>query len=287
MTTEGTPRESGQSESPAAAGASPFRERALGGAPNPLEQIDHVFHHTARRTWLGVLGIALLLAAGLLWTAIAEQTITVDAPAVIVPPSGIFTAGELEAGTVTTVLVHQGEAVQKGQVLARFQPAGAATLQSLRSPVAGSVLAIEIRPGDVSTAGVPMFLVVPPVAPMAIALVPAAQVSQLAVGQSAAITVNGVAPDRYGKAVGRVASIGSTPVTNERLQELTGDTSLVGLVQTLGPTREVRIALRSARTPSGLAWTGGPGPASRLPVSVRAVSSITVQHQTLIGKVFG
>jgi hypothetical protein len=36
-----------------------------------------------------------------------------------------------------------------------------------------------------------------------------------------------------------------------------------------------------------VAWTGGSGPASRLPLGVRAVSSITVRRETLIGKVLG
>jgi multidrug resistance efflux pump len=283
MTIEHTSSQSEQSESP----AMPFSERALGGAPNPLERIDHLFHHTSRRTWLGVLGIALLLAAGILWTAVAKQTITTDAPTVIVPPSGIFTAGEFQAGTVTSVLVHQGQAVRSGQVLGRLQALGAPTLQSVASPVAGIVLAVEAGAGNVKTAGSPMFLLAPSVAPMAIALVPSAQVSQLAVGQSAEVTVNGVAPDRYGKAVGRVVAIGPVPVTDQRLEQLTGDTSLVGLARTMGPTREVRIALTPAHTPSGLAWTGGPGPPSHVPVGVRALASITVRRQTLIGQVFG
>jgi multidrug resistance efflux pump len=281
VTTQDTSRQSGQSESAADETAVPFRERALGGAPNPLERIDHVFHHTSRRTWLGVLGIALLLAAGVSWAAVAKQTITVDAPTVIAPASGVFTAGALEAGTVTSVVVHQGEAVRRGQVLAKFQPAGVATLQSVRSPVAGSVVAIEIRPGDQSTSGAPMFVIAPPVAPMAIALVPSAQVSQLAVGQTAAVNVNGV------EATGRVAEIGALPVTDQRLQQLTGDSSLVDLVRTIGPAHEVQIALPVARAPSGLSSTGGQGSTSGLPVGERAVSSITVRRQTLIGKVFG
>ena len=49
-----------------------FAERALGAPPNPLDNIDHVFRHTARRTWLGVLGLALLLTAGVVWTAVAR-----------------------------------------------------------------------------------------------------------------------------------------------------------------------------------------------------------------------
>ena len=120
---------------------------------------------------------------------------------------------------------------------------------------------------------------------MAIALVPSTQISQLAVGQDVAVAVNGVDPDRFGKVKGRVAAIGPIPVTDERLQQLTGDASLISLTRTLGPTREVRVALTRAHTPSGLAWTGGRGPVSRLPFGVRAVSSITVRRETLIGKV--
>jgi multidrug resistance efflux pump len=287
MTTSDTEPGSGHPESQASKSAAPFHERALTGAPNPLERIDHLFQHTSRRIWLGVLGVALLLAAGVLWAAVAKQTITADAPTVIVPPSGIFRAGELEAGTVTSVLVREGDAVQKGQPLAQFQPPGAPAVHSVRSPVAGEVISVETRPGDVSRAGAPMFLVAPRVAPMAIAFVPSADVSQLAVGQRVAVTVNGVAPDRYGKAIGRVAAIGPVPVTDQRLQQLTGDTSLLGLTRNMGPTREVRIALTPADTPSRLAWTGGPGPASRVPLGVRAVSSITVRRETLLGKVLG
>ena len=82
-------------------------------------------------------------------------------------------------------------------------------------------------------------------------------------------------------------AIGSIPVTDQRLQQLTGDTSLLGLTRSLGPTREVRIALTPAATPSGLAWTGGPGPAGRLALGVRALSSIEVERETLLGKAFG
>jgi multidrug resistance efflux pump len=273
--------------SPTSEDAVPFSERALAGAPNPLERIDHLFHHTSRRTWLGVIGIALLLAAGVLWTAIAKQTITADAPTVIVPTAGIFTASAVQPGTIESVLVHEGDAVRKGQPLAQLQSVGTPGLQNVRSPIEGKVVAVAARTGDVARAGAPMFLVAPATEPMAIAFVPAAQASQFAVGQDVAVTVNGVAPDRYGKAKGHVAAIGPIPATEQRLQQLTGDASLVGLTRSLGPVREVRIALTRAKTPSGVAWTGGSGPASRLPLDVRAVSSITVRRETLIGKVIG
>jgi HlyD family secretion protein len=195
--------------------------------------------------------------------------------------------GELEAGTITSVRVHEGDAVQKGQPLAEVQPTGAGGPQTIRSPLTGTVVAVETRAGDVSRPGAPMFLLAPHAPAVAIAFVPSGEVSQLAVGQSAAVTINGVDPDRFGKAKGRVAAIRPIPVTDERLQELTGDASLLGITRNFGPSREVHIALTRANTPSGLAWTGGSGPANPLPVGVRGVSAITVRRDTLIGKALG
>jgi hypothetical protein len=150
------------------------------------------------------------------------------------------------------------------------------------------VLAVEVRVGDISHLGSPMFRIVAfPSRPMAIGLFPAAGVSQLAVGQTVAVTVNGVSPERYGKAVGRVAVIEPIPVSQLRLKQLTGDSSLSGLVGQSGPLREVRIRLTPAHTPSGVAWTGGRGPPTPVPAGVHAVASITVDRQTLIGKAFG
>jgi multidrug efflux pump subunit AcrA (membrane-fusion protein) len=269
-------------------GERPFRDRALGGAPNPLERIDHLFHQTSKRIWLGTLGLALLLVAGVLWTVIAKQSITSEGPAVIVPPTGLFDAARLEAGTVASVLVREGEVVSRGQPLAKLQPAGATRTVDLRSPVAGRVLTVEVRAGDNSPAGTRMFRLAPlNVRPMAIALFPAATISQLAAGQDVAVQVNGVSPERYGRAIGRVAYIGPVPITDRRLEQLTGDPSFATVARTAGELREVRIRLERADTPSGLAWTHGQGPAGPLPVGVRAVAVVTISRETLISKAFG
>ena len=96
-----------------------------------------------------------------------------------------------------------------------------------------------------------MFRIVPPGDPIVLALYPAADVARLAVGQSVVVAVNGVAPDRFGRAIGRVESIGPIPVSDNRLRQITGDSSLLGLAQQLGPVREVQISLEQDDTPSG------------------------------------
>jgi multidrug efflux pump subunit AcrA (membrane-fusion protein) len=264
---------------------SDFAERALGGTPNPLDNIDHVFRHTARRTWLGVIGLAVLLGAGVLWTAVAQQKVTVTASAVMAPRDGVYTAGEAQPGLVTSVTVDEGEEVEQGQVLAKVQVAEG-SIVNVMSPVAGRLLTVEVRPGDVAGGGSPMFRIAPPGELMAIAFYPAADVSRLEVGQRVDVAVNGVAPDRFGRAVGRVDFIGPTPISESRLRQITGDSSLLALGQRLGPLREVRITLQKADTPSGVAWDGSDGPTSAIPTGVLAVAEITVGEQTLLERAF-
>jgi multidrug efflux pump subunit AcrA (membrane-fusion protein) len=262
-----------------------FADRALGGAPNPLDNIDHVFRHTARRTWLGVLGLAVLLGAGVLWTAVAEQKVVVDAQAIIAPEEGVFSAGEGVGGLVTEVLVEQGEDVALGQGLARVQTSSG-SIVSVRSPVAGRVLSVEVRAGDTNPVGSAMVHIAPPGEQLVIAFYPAGDVSRLEVGQRVAVVVNGVSSDRLGRAVGRVDYIGTTPVATQRVRQVDGEGVLLPLIQRLGPVREVRVVLQSADTASGVAWEGGEGPATPLTTGTLAVAAITVGEQTLLHRAF-
>jgi hypothetical protein len=67
---------------------------------------------------------------------------------------------------------------------------------------------------------------------------------------------------------------------------LTGNSSLQSLVAQLGPLREVDIKLERAATPSGLKWSVGTGPSTRLPIGVLAAAKITVGKQTILHQAF-
>jgi HlyD family secretion protein len=210
----------------------------------------------------------------------------VDASAVLVPADGIYTAGDLQGGLVLDVDVDVGQVVQQGDVLAQVQTAQTGSTVQVRSPIEGSVLAIDVRAGESSLPGVPMFRIVPLADPIVIALYPAADVARLSVGDPVVVIVNGVAADQFGRAVGRVESIGPIPASDNRLRQITGDTSLLGLVERLGPVREIQISLEQDDTPSGIAWDGGSGPPAPVSVGTRAVAQITVGQQTLLDRAF-
>jgi multidrug efflux pump subunit AcrA (membrane-fusion protein) len=263
-----------------------FEERALSRPPSPLDRIDHLFHQTPKRVWWGVLALAVLVGAGVVWAVVTDRIVTAQSQAIILPPAGLFTVSSPQAGQVGDVEAVVGDRVGRGDVLAELNVPGAADVVALTSPVDGTVVVVGVRAGEVTSPGNALF-VVAPAGPdvVAIGLFPAGAVSAVAPGQSASVSVNGVAPDRYGRVEGHVASVGDIPLAASRLLQLTGDPTLVGSLSQQGPLYEVIVELERADTPSGVAWTRGDGPPQPIPIGALAVVSIEVEREALIEKV--
>jgi multidrug efflux pump subunit AcrA (membrane-fusion protein) len=219
------------------------------------------------------------------WASAAKLSVIVRGQAVVAPPEGFFVAGEGLTGRVTAVLTVTGQQVASGQPLARVD-AGTATV-TVTSPLAGDVVAVDARVGDVTTGAGLVRLAPSGAAPSALGLFGAADVGSLAVGQPVEVAVNGFSPGRYGSVRAHVAAIAAVPASATRLQQLTGDASLASALGQQGPLYDVTVALVRARTPSGVAWTRGSGPAGPVPLGALAVASVTVERQSLLHKAFG
>ncbi len=70
-----------------------------------------------------MLGLVVLLGAGVLWTAVAAAEGDGAGLGGDGPQDGVFTAGEAQHGLVTSVTVNEGEDVAQGQVLAKVRVA--------------------------------------------------------------------------------------------------------------------------------------------------------------------
>ena len=155
----------------------------------------------------------------------------------------------------------EGALVRAGDQLATITTAAGDEI-AVSSPITGQVVAVEVRAGDATAGQTSMFRIAPACSePVAVMLFPAARIADIALGQRVAITINGVARDKYGQAVGRVQRISAIPISQQRLRQLTGDASLTALPSRLGPLREVRIALTRARHAIGHEVDAGVRPA--------------------------
>ncbi|AFY34445.1 NHLP bacteriocin system secretion protein [Calothrix sp. PCC 7507] len=95
-----------------------FRKQALERSSSP-ERLDQIMQVVSPMSWLPLLALGSLVAAGLAWSILGRIPITVEGRGVLVYPSKVvplqFPAIE---GKLKVVNVHVGDFVKKGQVLA-------------------------------------------------------------------------------------------------------------------------------------------------------------------------
>lgn len=149
-----------------------FRKSALDRLATP-EDLDELMQVTTPRTWFALLALAVLLVAGILWSALTFVTTTVNAQGVVVPPGRealVFLAPEqasrlrpgMTAHVTAPILINGAQLSVTGRVasVGRF-PLGATALAHLvgssssASLLAKSDLLIPVRVTFLQSALIP------------------------------------------------------------------------------------------------------------------------------------
>ena len=90
----------------------------------PLTAPHHDPDRGPSRTVVALIGVVVLfLVVALVWATLAELDVAIAARGAVVPPSRLQEVQSLEGGIVQQMLVVPGQAVKKGQVLARLDTA--------------------------------------------------------------------------------------------------------------------------------------------------------------------
>ncbi len=268
--------------------AATFEERALSEAGNPLEQLDLVFKRTTGQLWFGVLGLAALVGALIIWGVVAQRTVTIAAPVVFSPESGLYPVGELAGGLVVSITPSEGDRVAVGETLAIVTSAEGVQVPVV-APIDGVVVAVDTAEGRVNLVGSPMFLLAPvDEQPVALAVVGASDLAALELGQEATVEIGSINPQAFGSLRADVRSIGAVPLSRARLGDIFGDPTQVAVALQAGPLYEVVLEPRlDPVSPSGLAWTVGQGPPSLPPLGAVGRAQIVVDRTSLAAQVFG
>jgi hypothetical protein len=130
-----------------------FRKSALERLATP-EELDELMQVTSPRTWLALLALAVLLLAGIIWSALTSVTTTVNAQGVVASPGRealVFLTPEqasrlrpgMSARVTAPILINDAPLSVTGRVasVGRF-PLGAPALdQALGSKSTASLLA--------------------------------------------------------------------------------------------------------------------------------------------------
>lgn len=213
--------------------------------------------------WLMLGGIALVVAAGLIWAVFGRAPQLVKGPAMVVPAAGFVQVGQETAGTVEAVFVRPGQDVVSGARIAQVRTASNERLE-VRSPVTGRVAAVLVQPGVVTVLGTSVaILVAAGGTNRVLAFLPAGQAKRVRVGMPALVELESVPRSQYGMIEAKVVEVAEVPATNLQVRLRVGENDqLAAYFTAAGPVIEVAVDLvTDPATASGLRWTVGAGPA--------------------------
>ncbi|MFZ5643680.1 MAG: NHLP bacteriocin system secretion protein [Bacillota bacterium] len=113
-----------------------FRKVALDKLSSP-EQLDQLITVTTPRAWFALLAIACILATSVLWGIFGSIPTKVSGQGVIAQSFGIYNIVSRSSGQISDIRVVAGDAVKKGDVVARIdQPQLAEQINDLQKQLA-------------------------------------------------------------------------------------------------------------------------------------------------------
>ena len=259
-----------------------FRHKALQKMSSP-EQLDSLLKVTTPRRWIGLTGLLIVIAGVVVWSATASVPTTLSGPGYLLPQGGLRLVQATVPGTIAGITVGVGDHVVAGQPIGEIVTAGGKTV-SVLSPETGVITEADTVKNAYVQSGDRLALVQPVGFPLVIyAYVPTDIAAGLRPGVPVHVSFGAGIGQAYGYAEGTVSSVSQFPATEERLNFILQDSSVVDTVRKLGATNEVQIVMsQSAKTPNGLVWGSGEGPPGPLPAGLPAsVTFVVGQHHPI------
>jgi hypothetical protein len=259
-----------------------FRHKALQKMSSP-EQLDRLLRITPARRWIGLVGLLILVASAVVWSAVAAVPTTLSGNGYLLPQGGLRQVQAPVSGTVDDLSASIGQHVVAGEPIGTVVDTTGKRVEIL-APETGVISEADTVLHAYVNAGARVALVQPVGWPLIVyAYVPTDVAAGLRPGVTAHVQFGAGIGARFGYARGTVQSVSQFPTTEERLNFILQDSAVVDSVRKLGPTNEIAIVMdQSAKAPSGLVWGAGEGPPTELPAGLPAkVTFIVGEHHPI------
>ena len=236
-----------------------FRSRAVEKIESP-EQLDTRIKPAKPGTWIALVALLAAVIVALVWSIVSTVPVSVGGTGFFLPKDGWNSVEAATAGIVSVLDVQVNDPVVSGEALALITDASGNAV-TVRSPVTGYVVEVAVSQQEFVSPGTQMAVIRPLNDTLVVhAYIPTGLAHEIPVGSETQVSPSTVAPSAYGYLKGRVESVAPFPATQQRLQEVLQNQSLVQQVSSSGPVTEVLMSLEPAHTPSGYAWSIGEGP---------------------------
>jgi len=302
-----------------------FSKEALSKMRSP-EKLDLAMSITTPIGWMGLIAVAAMVFAIVIWSVFGSFTVKADGMGMIMDSSGISTVYALSGGTVDEIYVHSGEKVEKGELIAHVNMAqeDAATRMAqyapelavssreaatrvhefdsrryqkesaeyIYSPYDGTVDEILVGEGSIVSNGMPLIHVRIDGGRenfKGVLYIPVDKGKRVEKGQTIQLAPNGVDVSQTGSLLGTVRSVSQYPVTTQYMQRVLGNEQLAQWIISSQQSSVMEVNFDLVRDPgseSGYLWTSSVGEHKPITAGSFCTGSIIIERQPPIEKVF-
>ncbi|MBO5650411.1 MAG: HlyD family efflux transporter periplasmic adaptor subunit [Selenomonas sp.] len=302
-----------------------FSKEALSKMRSP-EKLDLAMSITTPIGWMGLIAVAAMVFAIVIWSVFGSFTVKADGMGMIMDSSGISKVYALSGGTVDEIYVHSGEKVEKGELIAHVNMAqeDAATRMAqyapelavssreaatrvhefdsrryqkesaeyIYSPYDGTVDEILVGEGSIVSNGMPLIHVRIDGGRenfKGVLYIPVDKGKRVEKGQTIQLAPNGVDVSQTGSLLGTVRSVSQYPVTTQYMQRVLGNEQLAQWIISSQQSSVMEVNFDLVRDPgseSGYLWTSSVGEHKPITAGSFCTGSIIIERQPPIQKVF-
>jgi multidrug efflux pump subunit AcrA (membrane-fusion protein) len=265
-----------------------FRTKAL-AKRRQADQLDRLPEVAKPRGWLAALALAVVVGGVIVYALVGEIPRRLDAEGVLGSEGGIVAVQSQASGEVERVLVETGEGVEPGTPVLELSTEDGGR-EVLESGYSGQVLEVLTAEGRVLSPGTDLFTVAaePGARPdRAYLFLPPADASGVAPGMHADLVVSSAPSEAFGSIHADVETVSGAPVSPQQVDVLVANDLLAEEFTAAGAPILVTVALESADTPTGVAWTGGSGPDFPLMPGTIVSAEIQQGEQSVLDVVLG
>lgn len=262
-----------------------YRKSSLERLSDP-EQLDRMITVSSPMSWAALVGIALAIAAVIVWAFMGTLPETVDGSGVIVSSENVCTEFSNCSGTVERLYITAGADFSEGDKIAGIKTASGEIKTVLASSSGKAFLPLK-KAGDQVFSGTEIARYTPDnAAQTAVCYIPSAKAQRLRKGMR--VLIYPISAEEFGHLEATVRFVGEYPAETENMKFVfgSGNSASEQFTQN-GPVTAVVCELKNdSSTKSGYCWSNEKGKEQTLTNGTFVSAKIVTDEQAPITKLF-
>lgn len=302
-----------------------FSQEALDKMRSP-EKLDTVLPITSPVSWMGLIAVAAMLFAVVLWSIFGSFTVRADGMGLIMDPKGVVNVATISGGKLDKLYVHPGDHVKKDDQIAHVDQVqeNAATRMAQYGPELatsgrdamnrvqeydmrrgqknaseyiyssydGIVDEILVEEGSTVGSGIPICTLRLSGGRKdlkGVLYVPVEKGKRIQTGMTIQLAPNGVDVSQSGSLLGTVRSVSQYPITMQAMQKRLGNDQLAQWIIQAQQSAVMEVTfdlVKDENSESGYLWTSSVGTHKPVTAGSFCKGSIIIERKPPIEKVF-